>query len=148
MPLPIATHQRYGEVHGRAKVWMVQANRYRELARVRLEHRQHYGDFLVEAIAANPPRERDPLWALRDLKIISGRAIPEDLGVWAQEAKALADEENRRVTAAQRKAWSEWVATSWSKSPGKVYEWRRTEARAHFLYHGCPGTQWGSPGSG
>ena len=61
MPLPISTHQRHREVHGRAKVWTAQANRYRELARARLEHRQHYGDILVEAIAANPPRERDPL---------------------------------------------------------------------------------------
>ena len=101
MPLPIATHQRHGEVHGRAKVWTAQANRYRELARARLEHRQHYGDLLVEAIAANPPRERDPLWAQRDLRIASGRATPEDLGIWAQDAKALADEENRRITAAR-----------------------------------------------
>lgn len=54
MPLPIATHQRHGEVHGRAKIWTAQANRYRELARARLEHRQHYGDPVVEAIAANP----------------------------------------------------------------------------------------------
>ena len=61
MPLPISTHQRHREVHGRAKVWTAQANRYRELARARLEHRKHYGDILVEAIAANPPRERDPL---------------------------------------------------------------------------------------
>ena len=35
MPLPIATHQQHGEVHGRAKVWTAQANRYRELARAR-----------------------------------------------------------------------------------------------------------------
>ena len=54
MPLPIATHHRHGEVHGKAKVWTAQANRYRELARARLEHRQHYGDLLVAAIAANP----------------------------------------------------------------------------------------------
>ena len=93
-------------------------------------HRQHYGDFLVEAIAANPPRQRGPLWAQRDLKIISGRATPEDLGVWAQEAKALADEENRRVTAARRTAWSDWVISSWNKSPGKVHAWRRTERPA------------------
>ena len=30
MPLPIATHQQHGEVHGRAKAWTAQANRYRE----------------------------------------------------------------------------------------------------------------------
>ena len=89
MPLPVSTHQRHGEVHGRASVWTAQANHYRELARARLEH--HYGDILVEAIAANPPRERDPLWVQRDLKIVSGRATPEDLDVWARGAKALAD---------------------------------------------------------
>ena len=95
MPLPIATHRRHGEVHGKAKIWTAQANRYRELARARLEHRQHYGDFLVAAIAANPPRGRDLLWTQRDLKIVSGRATPEEIEVWAQEAKALAEEENR-----------------------------------------------------
>ena len=35
MPLPIATRQQHGEVHGKAKVWAAQANRYRELARAR-----------------------------------------------------------------------------------------------------------------
>ena len=40
MPLPIATHQQHGEVHGRAKAWTAQANRYRELARAKEEHRQ------------------------------------------------------------------------------------------------------------
>ena len=121
MPLPISTHQRNGEVHGRAKIWTAQTNRYRELARIRQEQRQHYGDILVGAIAANPPKERDPLWVQRDLKIVSGRATPEDLDGWAREATALADEENRRVTAARRKAWSDWVASSWNKSSGKVY---------------------------
>ena len=130
VPLPISTHQRHGEVHGRAKVWTAQANRYRELARARLEHRQHYGDILVEATAANPPRERDPLWAQKDLKIILNRATPENLGIWAQEAKALADEENRRVTAARRKAWGDWVASSWNKSPGTIYAWCKTEKPA------------------
>ena len=42
MPLPIATHRKHGEVHGKAKVWSAQANRYRELARARQEHRHHY----------------------------------------------------------------------------------------------------------
>ena len=54
MPLPIATHQQRGEVHSKAKVWAAQANRYRELARAREEHRQYYGDVLAAAIAANP----------------------------------------------------------------------------------------------
>ena len=54
MPLPIATHQQHGEVHGKAKVWAAQANRYRELARAREVHRQYYGDLLAAAIAANP----------------------------------------------------------------------------------------------
>ena len=54
MPLPIATHQQHGEVHGRAKVWTAQANRYRELAKAREGHRWYYGDFLSAAIAANP----------------------------------------------------------------------------------------------
>ena len=120
VPLPIATHQRHGEVHGKAKVWTAQANRYRELARARKEHRQHYGDLLVAAIAANPPRGRDLMWTQRGLKIASGMATPEDIGVWAFEAKAQAEEENRRVTAARRKAWNDWVATSWNKSPGNV----------------------------
>ena len=85
MPLPIATHQRHGEVHGKVKIWTAQANLYRELARARLDHSQHYGDFLVAAIAANPPRGRDPLWTQRDLKIASGRATPKNIEVWAQE---------------------------------------------------------------
>ena len=54
MPLPIATHQQHGEVHGKAKVWAAQANRYRELARSRGERRTYYGDLLTAAIAANP----------------------------------------------------------------------------------------------
>ena len=48
-------------------------------------------------------------------------------------AKALADEENRRVTAARRKAWNDWVATSWTTSPGKVYAWRKAERPAPIL---------------
>ena len=68
-----------------------------------------------------------------DLKIPSGRATPEDIEVWAQEAKALAEEENRRVAAARRKAWNEWVASSWSKSPSKVYAWCKTEKPAPIL---------------
>ena len=79
MPVPIATHRRHGEVHGKAKVWVAQANRYRELARAREEHRQHYGDLLVAAIAANPPRGRDATWAHRGQKIASGRATPWDI---------------------------------------------------------------------
>ena len=39
MPRPIATHQGHREVHGKAKIWTAQANRYRELARARLEHK-------------------------------------------------------------------------------------------------------------
>ena len=54
MPLPIATHQQHGEVHGRAKIWAAQANRYRVLARAREERRTYYGDFLSAAIAADP----------------------------------------------------------------------------------------------
>ena len=130
MPFPIATHRGHSEVHGRAKVWTAQANRYRESARAREEHRQHYGDLLVAAIAANPPRRRDPIWTQKDLKIASGRATPEDIGVRALEAKDLAEEENWRVTAARRKAWNDWVATSWIKSLGKVYAWCRTERPA------------------
>ena len=42
MPLPIATHKRHGEVHGKAKILAGQANRYRELARAKEEHKQHY----------------------------------------------------------------------------------------------------------
>ena len=56
MPPPIATHRRHGEVHS-DKAWAAQANRYRELARAREEHRQHYGDLLVANIAANPEGE-------------------------------------------------------------------------------------------
>ena len=63
----------------------------------------------------------------------SGRATPEELGAWALEAKALAEEENRRGAAARRKAWNEWVATAWSKSPGKVYAWCKTERPAPIL---------------
>ena len=133
MPLPIATHQRHGKMHGKAKIWTAQANRYRELARARLEHRQHYGDLLIAAIAANPSGGRDPLWTQKDLKIASGRATPEDIEVWAQDAKALAVDENRRVTAAWRKAWNEWMASSWSKSPSKVYAWCKTEKPAPIL---------------
>ena len=55
MPLPIATRQQHGEVHGRAKIWAAQENRYRELARAREEHRTYYGDLLSAAIAAYPP---------------------------------------------------------------------------------------------
>ena len=121
MPLPIATHQQHGEVHGKAKIWTAQANRCKELARAREEHRWYYGDLLSAAIAANPPRERSQVWAQRDQKIAIGRAIPEEIGAWALEAKAFADEENQRVTAARKKAWNDWVATSWTKSPSKVY---------------------------
>ena len=113
MPLPIATHQQHGEVHGKAKVWTAQANRYRELTRAREEHRWYYGDLLSAAIAANPPRERSQVWAQRDQKI--------------------AVEENRRVTAARRKAWNDWVATSWTRSPSKVYAWCKTEKPAPIL---------------
>ena len=130
MPLPIATHQQHGEVHGKAKIWAAQAKRYRELARAREEHRQHCGDLLVAAIADSPPRGRDQTWTQRDQKIASGRATPEEIGAWALEAKAFADDENRRVTAARRKALSDWVATSWTKSPGKVYAWCKTERPA------------------
>ena len=88
MPLPIATHQQHGEVHGRAKIWAAQANRYRELARAREERRTYYGDLLSAAIAANPLRGRDQLWAQRDQKIAVGRATPEEIGAWALEARA------------------------------------------------------------
>ena len=64
---------------------------------------------------------------------MSGRATPEDLDGWAREATALANEENRRVTAARNKAWNDWVASSCGKSPGKVYAWRRTEKPAPIL---------------
>ena len=104
MTLLIATHLRHGEVHGKAKIWAAQANRYRELARAREEHRRHYGDFLVAAIAHNPLRGRNQTWTQRDQKIAAGRATPEEIGAWALEAKAFAEEENRRVTAARRKA--------------------------------------------
>ena len=133
MPLPIATHQQHGEVHGKAKIWAAQANRYRELARAREEHGQHYGDLLVAAIADSPPRGRDQTWTQRDQKIASGRATPEEIGAWALEAKALAEEENRRVTAARWKAWNDWVPTSWTKYPGKVYAWCKTERPAPIL---------------
>ena len=138
MPLPIATHQQHGEVYGKAKVWTAQANKYRELARAREEHRQYYGDFLAAAIAANHPRERDQTWAQRDQKIAAGRATPEEIGAWALEAKAFAEAENRRVTAARREAWSDWVATSWTRSPGKVYAWCKTEAGPHPFHHRHP----------
>ena len=88
-------------MHGKAKVWAAQANRYRELAQAREEHRQHYGDLLVAAIAANPPRGRDATWAHKDQKIASGRATPGDIEAWALEAKALSEEENRRAAAAK-----------------------------------------------
>ena len=131
-PLP-RTHQQHGEVHGRAKVWAAQANRYRELARAREEHRTYYGDFLSAAIAANSPRERDQIWAQRDRKIAVGRATPGEIGACALEAKAFSEEENRRVTAARRKAWNDWVAASWTRSPGKVYAWCKTERLAPIL---------------
>ena len=89
-----------------------------ELARAREEHRTYYGDFLSAAIATNPPRDRSQVWAQRDQKIAIGRATPEELGTWALEAKALADEENRRVTAARRKAWNDWVAGWQRPGPG------------------------------
>ena len=127
-PLPIATHQQHGEVHGRAQIWTAQANRHRELARAREEHRTYYGDFLSAAIAASPPREGSQVWAQRDQEIAVGRATPEEIRAWALEAKAFADEENRRATAARRKAWNDWVATSWTRSPGKVYAWCKTES--------------------
>ena len=118
MPLPIATRQQHGEVHGMAKIWAAQANRYREVARAREEHGTYYSDFLSAAIAANPPRERSQVWAQRDQEIAVGRATPAEIRAWALEAKAFADEENRRVTAARRKAWNDWVATSWTRFPG------------------------------
>ena len=133
MPLPVATHQRHGEVHGKARIWAAQANRYRELARAREERRTYYADLLTAAIVANPPRGSDLAWAQRDQKIAEGRATTGEIGSWAREAKALAEEENRRVTAARRKAWGDWVATSWSRSPGKVYAWCKTERPAPIL---------------
>ena len=108
-----------------------------------------YGDLLSAAIAANPPRERSQVWAQRDQKIAVGRATPEEIGAWAlDEAKALANEENRKVTAARRKAWNDWVATSWTRSPSKVYAWCKTERPAPILSttdaqgtsKPCPGT--------
>ena len=42
----------------------------------------------------------------------------------------MSEEENRRVAAARRKAWNDWVAASWIKSPGKVYAWCKTERPA------------------
>ena len=57
MPLPISTHQRHGEVHGRAKIWAAQANRYKELARAKQEHRQHYGDILARRSHCCQPSE-------------------------------------------------------------------------------------------
>ena len=125
---PLRPTSDMGRCTARPRSGPAQASRYQELARARLEHRQHYGDLLIAAIAANPPRGRDPLWTQRDLKTASGRATHEDIEVWAQEAKALAEEENCR-----RKAWSEWVASSWSKSPGEVYAWCRTERPAPIL---------------
>ena len=89
MPLPIATYRRHGEVHGKAKIWASQANRYRELARARAEHRQHYRNLLVAAIAANPPGGRDPMWVQRDQKIASWRATQEDITSWAAGAKQV-----------------------------------------------------------
>ena len=74
MPLPVATHQRHGEVHGKARIWAAQANRYRELARAREERRTYYADLLTAAIVANPPRGVDLAWAQRDQKIAEGRA--------------------------------------------------------------------------
>ena len=76
MHLPVATHQQHGEVHGKAKIWAAQANRYRELARAREERRTYYADLLTAAIVANPPRGRDITWAQRDQKIAEGRAAP------------------------------------------------------------------------
>ena len=38
------------------------------------------------------------------------------------------------MTAARRKAWNEWVASSWSKSPGKVYAWCKTERPAPIFF--------------
>ena len=37
------------------------------------------------------------------------------------------------MTAAQRKAWNEWVASSWSNSTGKVYAWCKTGRPAPIL---------------
>ena len=37
------------------------------------------------------------------------------------------------MTAARRKAWNEWVASSWNKSPSKVYAWCKTEKPAPIL---------------
>ena len=93
----------------------------------------YYGDLLSAAIAANPPRERSQVWAQRDQRIGVGRATPEEIGAWALEAKALANEENRRVTAARRKAWNDWVAASWTRSPSKVYVWCKTGRPAPIL---------------
>ena len=74
------------------------------MARVREEHRQRYGDLLVAAIVANLPRGRDATWAHRDQRIASGRTTPGDIEAWAQEAKALSEEENRRVAAARKES--------------------------------------------
>ena len=84
----------------------------------------------VRGHCRQPPRERSQVWAQRDQKIPLGRATPEELRAWALEAKAFADEENRRVTAARRKAWNDWVATSWTRSTGKVNAWCKTERPA------------------
>ena len=37
------------------------------------------------------------------------------------------------VTAARKKAWNDWVATSWARSSGKVYAWCKTERPAPIL---------------
>ena len=80
---PIATHRAHGEVHGKGRVWAAQAARYRELARARADHRSHYADLLVRAIATQGPRGKDPVWDQRDQKILQGRATPDELDTWA-----------------------------------------------------------------
>ena len=37
------------------------------------------------------------------------------------------------MTAARRKAWNDWVATSWTRSPSKVYAWCKTGKPAPIL---------------
>lgn len=37
------------------------------------------------------------------------------------------------MTAARRKAWNDWVADAWKKSPVKVYAWCKTEKPAPIL---------------
>ena len=52
---------------------------------------------------------------------------------WAREAAQLAEGENNRVKAARRAAWTDWVAASWKRAPGKVYAWCKAERPAPVL---------------